>query len=158
PTIRLPIRAASQRKPYALAAIVILAVPLLVWASLKWEERQYKAWIANPPAAKIRAGEYVISGRELQTGIAVLPDDAEPLKDAPSMGITPFRAFLKAANVDPSQSGDELPPLPFAMIDPHEWVGGAFGIYFVPTEVFRNRSVRRWRVKVVKASRSQNWY
>jgi hypothetical protein len=138
----------------AVAIVGVISVALFMSLSLAWRHPEYRN-IAKVDVDLV-TGERIISGRFLQTGLIVVADTEELLLDAPSMKLTKFREFLRAGNVDPDNSGFPLPDAPFAFIGPYE-KQRAFSSYFAPPQVFRDRSVRWWKVRVVPANSHQQW-
>jgi hypothetical protein len=139
-----------------------ITLVVFVWAGLRWLHPDYQAW--GHAETALAPGERIIAGRELLSGIVVLPDSAGSLDDTPSMSITEFRSFLRAANIDSSASLLPLPPVPFAFFNTHVWntgadstYAGAYSTYFVPPDVMRDKSVRRWKVKARMVNQVENW-
>ena len=99
--------------------------------------------------ADLRNDQQIIAGHAMQTGFVVLPDTAPKLPDVPSMTISKFREFLTSSQAIPLVVIQNLPEPPFAFVHSVEWARlWWYNAYFLPPEVFRDKSVDRWRVTV----------
>lgn len=140
---------------WGLAAIAGVVLILLALVALRWQHPEYQIWAHEEN--KLASDERIIAGRELQSGVIVLADSAVRLDDVPSMGITQFLEFLHAANIDPSAGALPIPETPFGFVSTYEWAVRAYSTYFVSPDIMRNKSARRWKVKVRMLNQSENW-
>ena len=103
--------------------------------------------IMRKPFAILNSNEQILDGNMSRTGFVVLPDGVAPLSDVPSMPITEFHQFLAAAKRGILNLPLEpLPEPPFAFAAPLE-ARFTSSDYFLPAEIFRNKSVARWKVE-----------
>jgi hypothetical protein len=101
----------------------------------------------RPATSGLADKEIIIAGHAMQTGFVVLPDSTQQLPGVPSMTISKLREFLTVAGL-PRTIIESLPQPPFAFILPFELERPSFYIYLVPPEVFREKTVDRWKVTV----------
>jgi hypothetical protein len=108
-------------------------------------------------ASGIATDEHIIAGNTLRTGFVVLPDSEPLLTDTPSMSLGKFHAFLDAAGLTPTVTGRALPSAPFAFIYAFDWSAKPPLDFFLPSNVLRDKTVERWKIKVAPIAGPVQW-